>query len=214
MYETYVADRNDLQIEQRFRAAQNLLAYQAMVDKMLVAINKGYWQADAAVKQVLEQLDRRLIAEVGAACDEHSCSSPEVTALAQEQDRQILRQALSQPAPSTQAAPAQASAATLVEAASAAASTSQGESGAPTKQMPESAPPATQASEQDVAEAAQQVSGFEMEQQVRQSLQHVAMPLALSWAAVIFALLVLVGFVSREWQTRSFRGAAPLTRHA
>jgi len=90
MYETYVADRNGLGVRDLFRAANNLLAYQAMVDRMLVAINKGYWQAAPEVKAELERVNREVIAEAGVACGADACSSPEITRLAQELDQRKL----------------------------------------------------------------------------------------------------------------------------
>jgi len=102
MYETYVADRNQLNIRERFRQAGGLLAYQAMVDRMLVAIHKGYWQADAQVQATLEQVNREVIAEAGVACDAESCSSADIVRLAQDIDQRKLAQAntaLAMPSP-------------------------------------------------------------------------------------------------------------------
>ena len=105
MYETYVKDRNNLGIKQMFRDAKNLLAYQSVVDKMLVAINKGYWKADPKVKVDLERVNREVIAEAGVACDETSCSSPEVTALAQAEDRRAIAEATPAEKPSPTKSP-------------------------------------------------------------------------------------------------------------
>ncbi|MCB1126361.1 MAG: cobaltochelatase subunit CobN, partial [Verrucomicrobiae bacterium] len=44
MFETYVQDRYELGVREQFTAAENLGAYQAMVDRMLTVIEKGYWQ--------------------------------------------------------------------------------------------------------------------------------------------------------------------------
>lgn len=99
MYETYVADRNQIGVKEKFRQAKNLLAYQAIVDKMLVAINKGYWQADPKVKAHLEQINRETIAEAGVACNADSCSSQEITNLAEAQDRKAMAEARAMPAP-------------------------------------------------------------------------------------------------------------------
>jgi len=53
MFEVYVQDRYNLDIRGKFEAAGNLHAYQAMVDRMLVAVDKGYWQAaDEVVKEL------------------------------------------------------------------------------------------------------------------------------------------------------------------
>jgi cobaltochelatase CobN len=45
MFEVYMRDKYGLDIRARFETAGNLRAYQAMADRMLVAIDKGYWQA-------------------------------------------------------------------------------------------------------------------------------------------------------------------------
>jgi cobaltochelatase CobN len=45
MFEAYVQDRYGLGVREKFRAAENLAAYQAIVERMLTAVNKGYWQA-------------------------------------------------------------------------------------------------------------------------------------------------------------------------
>jgi len=102
MYETYVEDKYQLDIQKKFEQADNLLAYQAMVDRMLVAINKGYWQADPAVKAKLEQVNKEVIAKAGVACNKDTCSSPEVTKLAEQQDAAKAAKAA---APGAQAQP-------------------------------------------------------------------------------------------------------------
>ncbi|NOT19372.1 MAG: cobaltochelatase subunit CobN [Sideroxydans sp.] len=108
MYETYVADRNGLDIKQKFRDSKNMLAYQGMIDRMLTAINKGYWKADAKTKAALEKANQEVIAEAGVACDRDSCSSDEVTKQAEAQDKRIGEAALKMPAPNTQAAQSRA----------------------------------------------------------------------------------------------------------
>ena len=45
MYETYVQDRHALGIREKFKAAENLAAYKAIVDRMLTVVDKGYWKA-------------------------------------------------------------------------------------------------------------------------------------------------------------------------
>jgi len=79
-YETYVLDENGLEIEERFREADNLRALQAMADRMLTVIEKGYWDADAQTRAELEAFNQRLIAEVGRACDVSNCSSSALAA--------------------------------------------------------------------------------------------------------------------------------------
>lgn len=102
MYETYIADRHQLGIKDKFRAARNLQAYQAMIDHMLVAVNKGYWKAAPQTVAALHKANLETIAEAGVACSATSCSSPEITALAQAQDRRAALQAA--PVPPVRAA--------------------------------------------------------------------------------------------------------------
>ncbi|WGS85085.1 cobaltochelatase subunit CobN [Methylomonas sp. UP202] len=98
LYETYVEDKYQLDIQKKFEQADNLMAYQAMVDRMLVAINKGYWKADPAVKAKLEQVNKEVIAKAGVACNKDSCSSPEISKLAEQQDAAKAKAAAAMPA--------------------------------------------------------------------------------------------------------------------
>lgn len=99
MYETYVADRNNLGIKDKFRQSKNMLAYQRMIDRMLTAVNKGYWKPNAATKAALDKANMEVINEAGVACDRDSCSSAEVTKLAEAQDIKIGENAKKLPAP-------------------------------------------------------------------------------------------------------------------
>lgn len=196
MYETYVADRNDLGIKEKFREAKNLLAYQAMVDKMLVAINKGYWKADPKVRAHLDTVNHELIAEAGVACDASTCSSPEITALAEAQDRKAMADAESMPAPNLgrQSALSAANSA-LVPGGTAAAT------------QP-SAPEASPANAQHPPVSAKalgktaSVDGYELEEQAR--LLGNMTPEVRNWALAGFAVLVLcgVGFNARRRKMR------------
>lgn len=76
IYETYVEDKHGLDVKQAFRSAGNLLAYQAMVDRMLVAVNKGYWRPAPEVVRRLQRENLAAIDEAGIACTENSCSDP------------------------------------------------------------------------------------------------------------------------------------------
>lgn len=87
MYETYVKDRNNLDIRNRFRQAGNLRAYQGVVDRMLVAVNKGYWKADASVVADLHRVNDEVMREAGVACDSNSCSDDDVAAFAKLMDQ-------------------------------------------------------------------------------------------------------------------------------
>jgi cobaltochelatase CobN len=71
MFETYVQDRHALGIRDAFRAAENLAAYKAMVDRMLTVVEKGYWQAApetlAQLRQAQAELAPAVLAENEAA---------------------------------------------------------------------------------------------------------------------------------------------------
>jgi len=202
MYETYVADRNQLGVKDKFREAKNLLAYQAMVDKMLVAINKGYWQADPKVKAHLDQVNHEVIAEAGVACNASSCSSPEITALAEAQDRRAMREAQAMPAPH----PGQQSALMAGRSATAAANAS-----APTREASPSSPagsaagpaappasPAARAGQQSKTDA--QVEGYEVQEQNTSSASLTAQQR--HWALAAFGALVALGFFFRSRRRR------------
>jgi cobaltochelatase CobN len=74
MYETYVADRHGLHVRERFAQSGNLRAFQAITDRMLSAIERGYWQPSEAVRKRLQQENARAIADAGVACNADSCS--------------------------------------------------------------------------------------------------------------------------------------------
>lgn len=93
MYETYVQDKHELGIRERFRAADNMRAYQSMVDRMLVAVNKGYWKADAATIAALNEANQAAIREAGVACNPQSCSSIEVARQGAALDKKVRQQA-------------------------------------------------------------------------------------------------------------------------
>jgi cobaltochelatase CobN len=111
MYETWVEDRNHLDIKQKFRDANNLLAYQALVDRMLVAVDKGYWKADPATVANLEKVNDEIISEAGVSTNRDTSSSPKIVALAEAQDRKAMGLAKLQPAPSAEAIAANVAAA-------------------------------------------------------------------------------------------------------
>jgi cobaltochelatase CobN len=202
MYETYVLDRNQLDLREKFREADNVLAYQAIVDRMLVAINKGYWQADPAVKKHLEEFNRELIAEAGVSCDETSCSSAEVTALAKAQDKAAMEAAMKMAAPDMGR---QSAAANSPPAASAVADPTQvvpPPTGTPAQAAPDAASQAEAADQSEAASAETQVEGFEVKEQ--SASQSVLSPEVRNWALAGFVVLVLIGAV---WRAR--RSARP-----
>ena len=66
MYEVYVKDRYQLDVRKKFEAAGNLRAYQAMVDRMLVAVDKGYWKAAPDTVQGLREASALAAKEITA----------------------------------------------------------------------------------------------------------------------------------------------------
>ncbi|TCJ18932.1 cobaltochelatase subunit CobN [Parasulfuritortus cantonensis] len=172
MYETYVADRYRLGIRDKFRAAGNLLAYQAMVDRMLAAVRKGYWQADPATVAALERANREAIAEAGVACTPDTCSSPEVTAQARAQDAAAGRAAAAMPAPALVApAPARPTAAE------------------PGRRQAVAAPGKARVSGMEMTETTQRTGGL-------------ARPQAAGWAGALLGLAMLAGWQGRRWRAR------------
>lgn len=79
MYETYVLDRNGLNIKEMFREARNMHAYQSLVARMLETVRKDYWKPN---KEIVENLAIEYAAstqEVGLACCDHTCNNPLLT---------------------------------------------------------------------------------------------------------------------------------------
>jgi cobaltochelatase CobN len=82
MYETYVLDKNGLDIKKMFKDAQNMWAYQSLVARMLETVRKGYWRPDKKVTARLSQEYAGSAAEVGLACCDHTCNNPLLTEFA------------------------------------------------------------------------------------------------------------------------------------
>jgi len=196
MYETYVKDRNGLGIRQMFRDAKNMLAYQAVVDKMLVAVNKGYWKADPQVKAHLEQVNREVIAEAGVACNETSCSSREVTELARAEDRKSMAEAVSMPAPNLGRQSALSSANAAYVSAAEAASPGSESAATPSPSAPEPKPAAK-------AKSGAPVEGFEVREQ--SSLLGGLSPEVRNWALAGFMALVVLGIAINARRRRRGR---------
>lgn len=64
MYEVYVKDRHELNIREKFAKAENLAAYQAMVERMIKVVEKGYWDAPAETVAQLNQTKQELVGAV------------------------------------------------------------------------------------------------------------------------------------------------------
>ncbi len=74
MYDTYVEDRHGLKVRERFAASGNLRAFQAITDRMLSAIERGYWKPGSAVREKLKRQNAQAIKDAGVACSADSCS--------------------------------------------------------------------------------------------------------------------------------------------
>jgi len=66
MFETYVQDRYKLGIRERLRAAENLAAYKAMVERMLTVTDKGYWKPAPATVDQLRRTQADLVRAVAS----------------------------------------------------------------------------------------------------------------------------------------------------
>jgi cobaltochelatase CobN len=192
MYETYVEDKYQLDIQKKFEKADNLLAYQAMVDRMLVAINKGYWQADPVVKAKLEQVNKEVIAKAGVACNKDTCSSPEITKLAEQQDAAKAAKAA---APGAQMQPP-APAATQPQPQ-------------PTQTQQQAQQPPAQSQAQAAPDAAKPLEGYEMEEKKTASdsaeQQQALSPEQSWWLSLAIGLLFAGGYFRGIWEQRNTR---------
>lgn len=83
MYQTYVADRHALNMEEFFREAGNLWALQALITRMLEVVRKGYWDADEQVVRDLGEKLSRIIEELDQECTAEHCHDPVLTKLVQ-----------------------------------------------------------------------------------------------------------------------------------
>jgi cobaltochelatase CobN len=79
MYETYVLDRNGLNMKELFRRSKNMWAYQSVVARMLETVRKEYWKPDRQVIERLAEEYAETAREVGLACCDHTCNNPQLT---------------------------------------------------------------------------------------------------------------------------------------
>jgi cobaltochelatase CobN len=79
MYETYVLDRNGLNIKDMFKQSKNMWAYQSIVARMLETVRKGYWKPDKKVIETIAKEYAESVKEVGLACCDHTCNNPLLT---------------------------------------------------------------------------------------------------------------------------------------
>ena len=152
MYETYVLDRNHLDLREAFKKANNTWAYQSMVARMLETTRKGYWKPGKEVVARLAREYAETAREVGLGCSDHVCNNPKLTKLtadtlaaspgfeALERDFMRALEVIKQPqaapaadAPATRASAERAGGSAALAPVAAAASRSPGEAGSAEK---------------------------------------------------------------------------------
>ncbi len=74
-YEVYVKDKYNLGMKKFFSAASPW-AQQSISARMLEAVRKGYWQADAATQRNLAVDYAMSVIQKGVACCDHTCNNP------------------------------------------------------------------------------------------------------------------------------------------
>jgi cobaltochelatase CobN len=154
MYDTYIADRHGLNVRERFKGSGNLRAYQAITDRMLSAIERGYWQPSDAVRQDLNRKNTQAINEAGIACGADACSHATLR-----QAPNLLAQTSAVVRSAVAAAPAMAP-----EAPAGQAAQPQPDPGAAKPAAAKAKPPAPAPAPAPAKDApAAKVSGFEME---------------------------------------------------
>lgn len=75
VYETYVEDKYQLDIKEKFRKAENMYAYQTMLSRMIETVRKGYWHADRKTLETMVKEFNSTVEEVGLSCNENVCNN-------------------------------------------------------------------------------------------------------------------------------------------
>ncbi|SHM39164.1 cobaltochelatase CobN subunit [Duganella sacchari] len=210
MYDTYVEDRHGLKVRERIANAGNLRAFQAITDRMLSAIERGYWKPGDAVRNRLTQMNAQAIREAGVSCSADSCSKATLKVAPQfnpdfvpnvGSNMAIARGAAAAARPGG-AAPspqvAMQNAAADLQALQAKAEAQQPAPSPPAKARPAPQPKPTP----EAADA--KVSGFEM--QTLTNLTPVQKTVGTLVLLALAAALVGVGYVSRRNKLRKLKG--------
>jgi cobaltochelatase CobN len=216
MYDTYVEDRHGLKVRERFAASGNLRAFQAITDRMLSAIERGYWKPSDAVRNKLTQQNAQAIKDAGVSCSADSCSKATMK-IAPEFNARFVPNVGSNPsiargaalasraggaAPSAQPLPAPAATQQQADAAMQAAAEELQVLQAKSQELPphvrsKAAEPAPKAKAEPKPEANDaKVSGFEM--QTLANLTPVQKTIGSLVLLALAAGLVGVGYVSRR----------------
>jgi cobaltochelatase CobN len=225
MYDTYVEDRHGLKVRERFASSGNLRAFQAITDRMLSAIERGYWKPGDAVRNKLTQQNAQAIKDAGVSCSADSCSKATMKVAPQfnaefvpnvGSNAAIVRgaAAASRPggaAPSAQPAPpAPSQQATDAAMQNAITELQALQNKAQELQPPPAQPPSAKAKPAEPAPQAKtdaqdaKVSGFEM--QTLANLTPVQKTVGTLALLALAAALVGVGYVSRRSKLRQLKG--------
>jgi cobaltochelatase CobN len=211
MYDTYVEDRHGLKVRERFATAGNLRAFQAVTDRMLSAIERGYWKPSQAVRNKLAQMNAQAIKDAGVSCSADSCSKATLKVAPQfnadfvpnvGSNAAVVRGAATAAraggaAPSPQAAMQNAAAELQALQAKAEAQPAHAAAAAPASPKQSPKPVAK-------PEGADKVSGFEM--QTLSNLTPVQKTVGSLALLALAAALVGVGYVGRRNKLRKLKG--------
>jgi cobaltochelatase CobN len=191
LMEAWVDDKYGLNIRNRLREGKALDTYEAMLNRMRVAIEKGHWKADAQTRQRLEQAHREVVEEVGVSCNRDTCATAELISQAERQDQRSLEQALQGPAP------------VIVPAAAKAMGTRATAVAPPPLTTPKPASPPDGAAKPPPA-----IEGREMVEMPQRSTAEPPKPaelVAQSLAGLFVLAVGLAGYVFRRWQVSAGR---------
>ncbi len=75
IYETYIVDKYQLNIRERFKKSGNLYAYQSILARLLETVRKGYWKADRGTVDRMLQEFNETIRDAGLACNLNVCNN-------------------------------------------------------------------------------------------------------------------------------------------
>ena len=75
VYETYIEDKYELDIKEKFRKGGNLYAYQGVLSRMIETVRKDYWHPDQETMKKLVEEFNKTIEEVGVSCSGNVCDN-------------------------------------------------------------------------------------------------------------------------------------------
>lgn len=89
IYDTYVADKYNLDIKNRFKKSGNLYAFQSILARLLETVRKGYWKADEKTLSDMLLQFNETIREAGLACNQNVCNNEKLSRFIMEQLNQM-----------------------------------------------------------------------------------------------------------------------------